>query len=150
VAGIIKADAALLAASAAFAGACALGSAVAVREDLPGQPLGIRLPISVSRGLLIGWGAGVAAPWPMPLAALVAASTTLREKESRIPGILCAALGIACIAGTLVEPVTRRPGSWTRGVGAAIGGNLVTAAALAAAGLRFATRGPGQLDSNPR
>lgn len=137
-----KADPALLATSAAFAAACALGSAIAVRHDIPGEPLGISLPITVPRGLLMGWGAGVAAPWPLPLAALVAASTSARAKESKMPGILCAALGIACIAGTLVEPATRRPGSWTPGVGAAIASNLLTAAALAAAGVRFATRGP--------
>jgi hypothetical protein len=137
---MIIADPALLAASAAFAAACALGSAIAVRHDISGEPLGITLPITVPRGLLMGWGAGVAAPWPMPLAALVVASATAGAKESKLPGIICAALGIGCIAGTLIEPVTRRPGSWTLGVGAAIAGNLVTAAALAAAGLRYATR----------
>lgn len=139
---IVKADSALLAASSAFAGACALGSAVAVRHDLPGEPLGIRLPITVPQGLLIGWGAGVAAPWPMPLAALISAWATGRAKESKVPGLLCGALGLACIAGTFVEPVTRRPASWTRGVGAAIVSNLATSAMLTAVSLRYAKRGP--------
>ncbi len=141
---IRTADPALLAASAAFGGACAFGSAVAVHHNVSGEPLGIRLPITVPCGLLIGWGAGVAAPWPMPLAALIAATTAGLSKESRVPGILCAGLGIACIVGTLIEPVTRRPPSWRRGVGAAITINLATAAALAAAGLRYASRKPGR------
>jgi hypothetical protein len=47
---------ALLAASLAFAGAASLGSAVAVRDQLPGQPLGISIPMSVPAGLLAGWG----------------------------------------------------------------------------------------------
>ncbi len=141
---IRTADPALLAASAAFGGACAFGSAVAVHHNVSGEPLGIRLPITVPCGLLIGWGAGVAAPWPMPLAALIAATTAGLSKESRVPGIVCAGLGVACIVGTLIEPVTRRPPSWRRGVGAAITINLATAAALAAAGLRYASRKPGR------
>jgi len=144
VTSIRTADPALLAASAAFGGACAFGSAVAVHHNVSGEPLGIRLPITVPCGLLIGWGAGVAAPWPMPLAALIAATTAGLSKESRVPGIVCAGLGVACIVGTLIEPVTRRPPSWRRGVGAAITINLATAAALAAAGLHYASRKPGR------
>jgi hypothetical protein len=137
---MIKPDPALLTASAAFAGACGLGSAVALRQSLPGEPLGITLPITVPRGLLIGWGAGVAAPWPMPFAALVAAATAGRVRNRSVAGALCAGLGIACILGTLAEPVTRRPRSWTPGISAAISMNLATSAALAAAGVRYARR----------
>ena len=137
---IREADPALFAASVAFAGAWAFGSAVSVRQNLHGEPLGIRLPITVRHGLLAGWGAGVAAPWPMPLAALVAATTAEQANERRVPGLLCAGIGIGCIVGTLVEPVTRRPGSWGRGVGAAIALNVVAGAALTAAGLRYASR----------
>ena len=66
-------DGALLAAALAFAGAAGVGSAVAVRKQLPGQPFGISVPLSVRAGLLSGWGAGVAAPWPMPVAAVIVA-----------------------------------------------------------------------------
>ena len=45
-------DRALLATSIAFAGAAVLGSAVAIRENLPGQPCGISIPLSVPAGLL--------------------------------------------------------------------------------------------------
>jgi hypothetical protein len=130
----------LLRASAAFAGACLFGSAVSVRNDLAGEPLGIRLPIAVRVGLLIGLGAGVAAPWPMPVAGLIAAWSATRRDSSRMPGRFCAGLGMACIAGTLVEPVIRRPRSWTPGVAAAIALNVVTSVALIATGLRHANR----------
>jgi len=126
-------DPLLVAAAAAFAGASAFGSAVAVRHDLPGRPLGVSVPLSVPAGLLAGWGAGVAAPWPMPVAGLIAASASVRSPRSAAPAVVCQALGIGCIAGTLVEPVTYRPRSWAPGVRAAIVGNLAASALLAAA-----------------
>jgi hypothetical protein len=51
-----NADRALLAASLAFAGAAGLGSAVAIRDQLPGRPCGVGVPLSVAAGLLAGWG----------------------------------------------------------------------------------------------
>ena len=50
-------DGALLVASLAFAGAAGLGSAVAIRDQIPGRPFGISVPLSVPAGLLAGWGA---------------------------------------------------------------------------------------------
>jgi hypothetical protein len=38
---------ALLGASLAFAGATVLGSAVAIRDQLPGEPLGVRISLLV-------------------------------------------------------------------------------------------------------
>ena len=67
-------DDVLLGASLAFAGASVLGSVVAVRDQLPGEPLGVSIPLSVPAGLLAGWGAAVAAPWPMPVTAVTAAA----------------------------------------------------------------------------
>jgi hypothetical protein len=49
-------DGALLGASLAFAGAAVLGSVVAVRDQLPGEPLGVGISLSVPAGLLAGWG----------------------------------------------------------------------------------------------
>jgi hypothetical protein len=133
-------DPALLAASAAFGGACAFGSAVAARRHIAGEPFGVRVPLSVPTGITVGWGAGVAAPWPMPAAALVAARVS--DRDSRVPGLVCAGLGLACIAGTLVEPVTWRRRCWLPGVRPAIAGNIVTSAALAVAGWRSAHHRP--------
>jgi hypothetical protein len=49
-------DDALLGASLMFAGAAVWSSAVAIRDQLPGQPLGITIPLSVPAGLVAGWG----------------------------------------------------------------------------------------------
>ena len=129
-------DGALLSASVAFAGATMLGSAVAIRDQLPGQPFGVSVPLSVPAGLLAGWGAGVAAPWPMPVTAVMAAATARRQEPSALPGTVCTMIGLGCIFGTLIEPVTRQPRSWSPATGLAIGLNLAASAALIAAGLR--------------
>ena len=133
-------DRTLLGASVAFAAAAAFGSAVAIRHDEPGEPLGLRISLTVPAGLLAGWGAGVAAPWPMPVAALVAATKARRPTANAAPGVVCAGLGIGCIVGTLIEPVTYRPQSWAPAIRMAIVSNLAASAALAAAGLRHAMR----------
>jgi hypothetical protein len=129
-------DGALLSASVAFAGATMLGSAVAIRDQLPGQPLGVSVPLSVPAGLLAGWGAGVAAPWPMPVTAVMAAATAQRQEPSALPGTVNTMIGLGCIFGTLIEPVTRQPRSWSTATSLAIGLNLAASAALIAAGLR--------------
>ncbi|MDQ4036994.1 MAG: hypothetical protein M3313_01250 [Actinomycetota bacterium] len=132
----MRPDPVLVAAAVAFAGASAYGSAVAARHDIPGEPFGISIPLSVPTGLVVGCGAGVAAPWPMPVTALTAALYTGRTHRSGVPGVICSFLGLCCIAGTLVEPVTYRPGSWTLHVRAAIGLNIVASILLTAAGRR--------------
>jgi hypothetical protein len=127
-------DGVLLGASFAFAGASVLGSAVAIRDQLPGEPLGVSIPLSVPAGLLAGWGAAVAAPWPMPVAAVMAAAAARRREPGPGPGAVCAAIGVGCIVGTVIEPVTRRPRSWSGATGLAIGVNLAASAALIGAG----------------
>jgi hypothetical protein len=136
-------DRALLGASLAFAGATLLGSAVAIRDQLPGEPFGVSVPLSVPVGVLAGWGAGIAAPWPMPVAAVMAAAPAEREPDA-FPGTVCAVIGLGCIFGTLIEPVTRRPRSWSPAAGLAIGLNVAASAALIAAGLhhRATARAP--------
>jgi hypothetical protein len=129
-------DRALLAASLAFAAAAGLGSAVAIRDELPGRPLGISVPLSVPAGLLAGWGAGVAAPWPMPVAAVIAAARAQGTGPRPLAGAVCAGIGLGCIVGTAVEPVTRAPRSWTPMTRLAIMSNLVTSTALTMAGWR--------------
>ena len=127
-------DRVLLGASLAFAGAGVLGSVVAIRDQLPGEPLGVSIPLSVPAGLLAGWGAGVAAPWPMPVAAVTAAAAARHREPGAGPGVVCAVIGLGCIAGTVIEPVTRRPRSWPGATGLAIGVNLAASAALIGAG----------------
>ena len=136
-------DRVLLSASLAFAGAAALGSAVAIRDQLPGQPLGVSVPLSVPAGLAAGWGAGIAAPWPMPAAAVMTAAMTAGREPSVRPGVICAGIGLGCIVGTLIEPVTRRPRSWSPAAGIAIASNLAASAALIGAGLRHSAAARG-------
>jgi drug/metabolite transporter (DMT)-like permease len=140
----VNTDRALLGASLAFAGATVLGSAVAIRDQLPGEPLGVRVPLSVPAGVLAGWGAGIAAPWPMPVMAVMAAAATQRPEPGAFPGTVCTAIGLGCIFGTLIEPVTCRPRSWSPAAGLAIGLNVAASAALIAAGLhhRATARAP--------
>ena len=130
---------ALLAASLAFAGAAGLGSAVAVRDQLPGQPFGISVPLSVPVGLLAGWGAGVAAPWPMPVAAVLVAARAQRTASGALAGSICTGIGVGCIVGTAIEPVSWQPRSWTRWTRLAIACNVAASAALAGAGWRHLT-----------
>jgi F0F1-type ATP synthase membrane subunit c/vacuolar-type H+-ATPase subunit K len=129
-------DRALLAASVAFAAAAGLGSAVAIRDELPGEPQGITVPLSIPAGLIAGWGAAVAAPWPMPAAALIAAARAQRAGSSAATGALCAGIGLGCIAGTFVEPVTRRPRTWSPLTRLAITANIAASAALVVTGWR--------------
>jgi hypothetical protein len=96
----------------------------------------VSVPLSVPAGLLAGWGAGVAAPWPMPVTAVMAAATARRQEPSALPGTVCTMIGLGCIFGTLIEPVTRQPRFWSLATGLAIGLNLAASAALIAAGLR--------------
>jgi hypothetical protein len=134
----------LLGASLAFTGATVLGSAVAIRDRLPGRPFGVGVPLSVPAGLLAGWGAGIAAPWPMPVVAVMAAAVARHREQGGFPGTVCAVIGVGCIFGTLIEPVTHRPRSWSPAAGLAIGLNVASAAALVATGLhhRATARAP--------
>ena len=134
-------DDALLGASLVFTGAAVWGSAVAIRDQLPGQPLGITVPLSVPAGLVAGGGAGVGAPGAPPGAAGGGAAAAPpppppHRAPSPRPGVVCAMIGAGCIAGTLIEPVTHWPGSWSRATALAIGFNIAASAGLIAAGLR--------------
>ncbi len=137
---VTRPDPVLLGAAVTFAAAGVHGSVVAIRHDVPGEPFGVNIRLTVRSGVLVGWGSGVAAPWPMPVAGLIAAARTGRMKGSAVPGLLCTGLGIGCIAGTLIEPVTYRRRLWTPEIRRAIAVNVVASVALAAAGVRHAAR----------
>ncbi len=137
---VIRRDAALLGAGTIFALASGFGSAVAIRHDIAGEPFGLGVGLTVRRGICIGWGAGIAAPWPMPAAALIAAAKANESRCDTAPGWVAAGLGIGCLVGTFIEPVTYRPRSWTPAILVAILSNVVASAALTAAGLRHARR----------
>jgi hypothetical protein len=99
-------DRALLGASLGFAGAAVLGSVVAIRDQLPGQPLGVSIPLSVPAGLAAGWGAAVAAPCRIGRCPSTSPSGTT-EQFIRVPhagaraGRMDADPGALCVASRL-------------------------------------------------
>ena len=118
-------------ATAAFACNVVFGTYVSIRDDLRGEPFGITIPLSVPAGIVIGWGAGVAAPWPMPVAALLAGARASRPESTSRPALVCAAIGIGGFAGLLMEPNTCRPKSWTLPTLISIAMGFATTALLA-------------------
>ncbi len=128
-----RVDLPLLAAAVAFATAAGYGARVAVREDVVGEPLGVRPPGRVASHLALAWGAGTSPPWPMPLAGL---ALGLRARPGPGRGTACLVLGAATLAGQLVEPVAwgRRPSS--PAVTRSVALNLAGGVALVLAGRR--------------
>jgi hypothetical protein len=127
-------DGALRAAAIGFACATGYNSVVAIREKLPGEPLGMRIPLSVSTGILVGWGSAVAAPWPMPVVALVAAARAGRGGVAG-PALVCLGLGVAGIVGILIEPNTYNAKSWTPATRRAVVAHVASSMTLAGAGI---------------
>jgi len=89
----------------------------------------------VPTGVLVGWGAAVAAPWPMPLAALIAAARARRPEAGSAPALVCAGVGIAGIVGLLIEPNTYNRGAWPGANRAAVAAGAAACGSLATAGL---------------
>ena len=122
-----------------FALATAYNSVVAIREDLPGEPLGIGVPLPVRTATLAGWGSAVAAPWPMPLAAVLAAARSGSPdgvgRSAAGPAMVCAGLGLAGVVGILIEPNTYRARCWTPATRRAALLHMATCAALAGSGI---------------
>lgn len=127
-------DRPLVGASVAFAASTAYGALVSLRHHVVGEPVGVRLPGTVAQHLAVGFGSGLSAPWPMPALVLVAAA----RSGSRVtwPSTAAVGVGMAAVAGTLVEPVTwqrrlRSPHVWL-----SVAFNLLAAAALLVTGTR--------------
>jgi hypothetical protein len=126
-------DRPLLAAAVGYAAAAAYGARVDVREEVLGEPFGIRLRGRVAIHLALAWGAGTSPPWPMPVAVL--ALGRCARPDVRV-GTASIALGAATAAGQLIEPVAwgRRPSS--PAITRAIALNLAACGALVLAGRR--------------
>ncbi len=138
------ADLRLVAAASSFALTSTLGAAVSARHDIPGEPLGLRVPTPVRVQLLTGLGSGLSAPLPMPLAARGAAGAA--DGRETWPSRLCAGIGGAALVGMLVEPVTWGRRSEARSVKATVAVNVVSAAALLLAGRRTLPRSARRAD----
>ena len=124
---------ALLAAASLSAATTVFTTAVSVRHpDLPDEPLGLRFPGDVRLHLAMGLGSGVAAPWPMPLVALVAA---LKDDAGRVwPARTCAVIGATMLVGTVAEPASWGLRPRSRAARATVVGNLLSGSALFLAG----------------
>lgn len=126
-------DGAMLGAAAFFVATTAFNTGVSLREQhLPDEPFGVRFPGSVPAHLALGLGSGVAAPWPMPVIATVAA-VRARPGETW-PARTCAITGAVVLVGTLVEAASwglRPRSTWAR---ATVPLNLLSGAALFLAG----------------
>lgn len=131
-------DLPLLAAAAFFAGAATYGGVVGAREEIAGEPFGWRLPGRVAVQESWGYGSGTMAPWPMPVAALVAAARS--TSSSDLPAQVCLAIGSLCLVGTVIEPQTwgRRSASTAATVATAL--HLLSGTALVLAGRRAVLR----------
>jgi hypothetical protein len=131
-----RSDGILRAAALAFAGATGYNSVVAIRDNVPGEPLGVRIPLRVPTGILVGWGSAIAAPWPMPALALLAAARQPEQDTQNTSALICAGIGVAGIVGILIEPNTYKAKSWTSATRRAVVAHVATSAILAGAGIR--------------
>jgi hypothetical protein len=135
-----RTDHALLVAALGFACATGYNSVVAIRESVLGEPFGIRIPLPVPTGILVGWGSAVAAPWPMPALALLSAARQPGRDTPNRSALICAGIGIAGIVGILIEPNTYRAKSWTSATRRAVVAHVATSLTLAGAGIRHMRR----------
>ena len=125
----------LRAAALGFALVTASNSVVSIREEVPGEPLGVGVPISVRTSVLTGWGTALASPWPMPAAALLVASRPAGRTGATWRALTCAGIGVAGLVGILLELHTYRPRAWSTARRRAVLAHVASAATLAAAGL---------------
>jgi hypothetical protein len=129
-------DRSLLGVAAYFTAATVFGAVVSIKENLPGEPLGLHVPGRVPIHLAVGLGSGLSAPWPMPVAVLAAA---LRARSADTwPGPTFTIVGSALVLGTLVEPATWARRSDSRLTKATVALNVLAASALIIAGRRAA------------
>lgn len=93
--------------SGAYLATAALGTWVAVRDDLAGRPFGWDLPLSPLANFVVGLGTALSAPLVL-LLALVWFNVLLgREpKTGRRAAGLIALLAIGFLVGMLAEPIT--------------------------------------------
>jgi hypothetical protein len=124
----------LVGASVAFAASCAYGAIVSLRHDVVGEPFRVRLPGTVAQHLAVGLGSGLSAPWPMPVLLLVAAARS--GSPVAWPSSAAVGVGMAGVAGTLVEPVTWQRRQRSPDVWLSVALNLLASTALLVTGTR--------------
>jgi hypothetical protein len=85
----------------------AVGTWLAVRDDLPGRPFGWTTGFSPLPDFLFGLGTALSAPLLL-LVVLVALNLVMlvRRPQSRLAATMIAALGVGFLIGMLAEPIT--------------------------------------------
>ena len=128
-------DRMMLGAATFFTATTAFTTAVSMRQpQVPDEPFGIRFPGPVPVHLALGLGSGVAAPWPMPVGAMVAAVRA--APDVRWPERACAILGAVVLVGTLAEPASWGLRPRSTAAKATVPLNLLSGVALFLAGTR--------------
>lgn len=122
-------------AAALFIASTVWGAAVSLREHVVGEPLGWRAPGTVATHLVVGWGSGLSAPWPMVATVLVDAAW---HSPGRPAGRWSAVVGAALIAGVLVEPATWGRRAHSPLIASTVIANVSTGVLLILAGRRAA------------
>ena len=84
--------------SALYAVNFAAGTALSIRRDIPARPFGLETGLGVREDTILGFGSGLAAPWPM-IALLL--RSRLRHEPASV-------LWSAFLIGALSEPITYR------------------------------------------
>lgn len=96
-------------AAVAYTAAFAVGSAISVRRGYVAEPLGIRTGNSVTRDVVLGNGAGLAAPWNMIVQMWVALTVAQRPgRTGRRGRAWLAFLAAMFVAGAVGEPVSHK------------------------------------------
>lgn len=125
----------MLGAATFFAASTAFTHAVSIRQpQLPDEPFGIRFPGPVPVHLALGLGSGVAAPWPMPVGAMVAGMRA--GHGGSWPARACAILGAVVLVGTLAEPASWGLRPRSSAAKATVALNMLSGVALFLAGTR--------------
>lgn len=128
-------DTAMVGAASLFTATVAVSTAVSLRHpECPNEPFGLRFPGPASAYLAVGLGSGVAAPWPMPVIALVAALRA--EPGSDRAAKTCAAVGATVLATSVIEPTSWGLRTSSPVVRATFVLHLLSGAALFLAGTR--------------
>lgn len=134
----------LLGASLGYLANALPGAWISVRDDLPGEPLGLRTGFGVRGDLVRGFGTALCAPAPMLLALGWLAGRSLvatADDPSRVATLT--GLGVGLLCGMVAEPVTREvvadPTARADRT-AVVAANLALPAAMIVAGLRHLTQ----------
>lgn len=128
-------DTAMVGAASIFAATVAVSTAVSLKHpECPDEPFGLRFPGRVPVHLAVGLGSGVAAPWPMPIVAMVAAVRAGPETDRAAK--TCATLGAMVLSTAVVEPTSWGLRTSSPAVRATFWMHLLSGAALFWAGTR--------------